>query len=707
MNRHQTLKAYLLSFIIIISTVSIACGNSNGGGTEPGPGPGPTPPNPGPVINVTPNSLTKIDDQSILVSDFAQNLTKQSNTSLDYYLDYDCSPVYYDDIVMSSPISSNDTGQQSAPTNSGAATEESDFGFTDTNVQEQGVDEADLIKTNGKSLFVATYTGIDIFKAWPLVEFEKLTTYQTDHPVSALYLVNDQLITLSNTYHKSKSQKNDTQLKYSKRITRVEFIDISNPAKPILKRVKEIEGYYNNSRLVDGILHMVIPTYAHSTIKLETPDYSKLYKLACSENSSDQDELKKLIQEYKDKNEQIIQNITLADFLPWQGDGDNFAPIQTQVLDVEHVSFYSENDSKFTNLLGLISLDIDEARNEFYTYISGHAYQIYASKESIYLSNFDYHNQATRIHKFDIQSSDKLNDYVSSGAVAGYVNDQFSMSEYNDYFRIATTVGNIGSSDSYNNVYILDATKDGLPLVGAIENIAKTETIYAARFMGNRGYLVTFEKVDPFFVLDLTDPTNPSIEGELKMPGYSSYLHLLNEDYVIGLGKDAEDAGNFSWFQGLKLATFDVTNTSQPEIADERIIGGRNTESAALYDSHAFTFDRSSGLLALPLSYCEAGNGGSSIGQFRYNGVHLYGIDENGIIDDQGIIKLPNTSTEPLRTIIVGDNDQRGLYVIENQKIYLYDLNKNLNRINTLNLSNSFGLGNNLSNFWGCGNNWD
>ena len=174
------------------------------------------------------------------------------------------------------------------------------------------------------------------------------------------------------------------------------------------------------------------------------------------------------------------------------------------------------------------------------------------------------------------------------------------MDEYEQHFRIATTTRQVWDSDkmSSNNVYILD---DELDVVGELEDLAPGEKIYSVRFMGKKGYIVTFKKIDPLFVIDLSDHSNPLVLGKLKIPGYSDYLHPYDENHLIGIGKDTVEAADeltesrgldFGWYQGVKMAIFDVTDVENPIELHKVVIGDRGTDSPVLYDHKAFLFDR-------------------------------------------------------------------------------------------------------------------
>jgi uncharacterized secreted protein with C-terminal beta-propeller domain len=174
------------------------------------------------------------------------------------------------------------------------------------------------------------------------------------------------------------------------------------------------------------------------------------------------------------------------------------------------------------------------------------------------------------------------------------------MDEHGGYLRVATTAWNASAfaSQQSNNVYVLDQKLD---IYGRLQNLAPDESIYSARFMGSRCYLVTFKQVDPLFVIDLTDPAQPKVLGELKITGYSDYLHPYDENHIVGIGKET-DAG---LYQGVKISLFDVSDVANPKEIAKYEIGDRGTDSPVLYDHKAFLFDRSKNLLVLPVSVAE------------------------------------------------------------------------------------------------------
>ena len=263
--------------------------------------------------------------------------------------------------------------------------------------------------------------------------------------------------------------------------------------------------------------------------------------------------------------------------------------------------------------------------------------------------------ERTDIYKFSLSNSHPT--FVAMGDVPGSILNQYSMDENGPYFRVATTEHGWwnGTGEDSNNMFVFNSE---MSVVGSISNIAVGEQIYAARFVGNRAFLVTFRQIDPLFAVDLTDPANPTIVGQLTLPGYSNFLLPYDESHLIGIGKDviiAEDHsdGDVPWwdgaafFQGMKLAMFDVTDLHNPVLVHSVSIGDRGTESPALYDPHAILFDRQSNLLAFPVSIAQVQdpdpNDPSQWGETVFQGVQVYDVSsENGFVLRGDITQIPD-----------------------------------------------------------------
>ena len=276
------------------------------------------------------------------------------------------------------------------------------------------------------------------------------------------------------------------------------------------------------------------------------------------------------------------------------------------------------------------------------------------------------------VHKLSLQEG--IVKYENKGEVKGTLLNQFSLDEYQDYLRVATTMSLYGSKGQYlyNNVYVLD---DELEVVGTLEKLAPDERIYSTRFIGDRLYMVTFRNVDPLFVIDLSQPAEPKVLGQLKIPGFSNYLHPYDENHILGLGQDTE---NNQWggvtTSGLKVALFDISDVNNPKERATIIIGGRGTSSEALYEHKAFLFDADRKLVIFPVSEVKD-NKWEHVWQGVYVlrvkpdiGFVIQGKVTHGTYDPQQ--PYDTYSTQVRRAIYISDI----LYTISPKKIRMNDL---------------------------------
>jgi hypothetical protein len=365
--------------------------------------------------------------------------------------------------------------------------------------------------------------------------------------------------------------------------------------------------------------------------------------------------------------------------------------------------YYSDVPDYFYMYTTIMAINTqnDDQEPTYETILLGASSNLYVSLNSIYLTfpvwgeyvgNF----QKTSIHRIHIDGAEI--EPIASGEVPGMVLNQFSMDEYDGYFRVATTTY---EETSRNNIYVLDV--NDLSIVGSLEDLARGETIYSARFMGERGYLVTFEKTDPLFVIDLSDPYNPEILGELKMPGYSNYLHPYDENYLIGIGKEAVEAEewDFAWYQGLKIALFNDRDVNNPvEVGNPYVIGDRGTDSPALWDHKAFLFDKSRNLLVIPVLVAEIDESEypekvppDAYGKPVWQGAYIFHISPDAGLSLEGRITHIENLGDPEqdyyfyspfsieRSLYIGDV----LYTISDAKIKMNSL-ENLDYINEVEL---------------------
>ncbi|MFC1950785.1 beta-propeller domain-containing protein [Chloroflexota bacterium] len=461
--------------------------------------------------------------------------------------------------------------------------------YLGTNNQVVGVDEADIIKTDGEYIYYTVGTVVYIVKAYPAVGTELVSEIELDGGVSQMYVNGDRLVLFEGGgcygywYYDCYSYAADAGIK---------IYDISNRANPVLIRDISTDGNYTSSRMIGDYVYVITNDWIFDEEgQVELPEI-------CIDGS-------------------VIE------------------------IDVQDIYYSDVADSGygFTTVMAL-NVQYDLIEPSYATMLLGSAGNVYVSTDNIYITLQQYTNdgEVTQIHRFSVDGPDV--SYTACGQVPGKLLNQFSMDEHNGYFRVATTVGRVSksSSDSMNNLYVLDMD---LQVVGTLEDLAPGESIYSTRFMGSRCYLVTFKKVDPFFVIDLSDPYNPEVLGELKITGYSDYLHPYDENHVIGIGKEtiAAEEGDFAWYQGVKISLFDVTDVSDPVEIDKYEIGDRGTDTPVLHDHKAFLFDRERNLLVMPVMIAEVEDGDNSpnaYGRPVWQGAYVFDISVDAGIDLKG-----------------------------------------------------------------------
>jgi uncharacterized secreted protein with C-terminal beta-propeller domain len=234
------------------------------------------------------------------------------------------------------------------------------------------------------------------------------------------------------------------------------------------------------------------------------------------------------------------------------------------------------------------------------------------------------------VHKFALHPGGAAPDYAASGVVKGRILNQFAMDEHNGVFRIATTNGRVPNPNVYSTISTLKEQGSQLIELGRIDHLAPTEDIRSARFRGDVGFVVTFKKTDPLFVLNLADPSAPTVEGELKIPGFSTYMHLMDEDHLLTMGYDADDQGAFAWFQGIQLQIIDVADLTNPWLQHKEVIGTRGSTSEAATNHLAFTYFKARDLLAVPMTVCEEGGGGQYGDLMTFSGLLVYRVTVDG-----------------------------------------------------------------------------
>jgi uncharacterized secreted protein with C-terminal beta-propeller domain len=337
----------------------------------------------------------------------------------------------------------------------------------------------------------------------------------------------------------------------------------------------------------------------------------------------------------------------------------NGRQMQTVATRVFH-SDISDRAFSYTTILALDTNQNNPAPT-VETYLLGTSSTIYVSLTNIFLTQPTWDaTQETAIHRVSISQTDIK--YEATGMVPGHVLNQFSMDENGGYFRVVTSNYDFGGSQT--NLYVLNLAMNR---VGKLEGLSPGETFYAARFMGDRAYLVTFKRLDPLFVVDLQNPSKPSLLGQLNVTGVSDYLQPYDSGHLIGIGKSAIDVAweNAALFQGLKLSLFDVSNPSSPTDMSDFTVGDRGTDSPALTDQKAVLFDRTLNLLVLPAEV--VGQIPQSLSSTVYSGPIFQGAYVFQVTLQSGIV-LRGSITHILNGELPGYNNSayyvtRSLYI--------------------------------------------
>ena len=500
---------------------------------------------------------------------------------------------------------------------------DSSVDYSETNVQVEGVDEPDIVKTDGTYLYTLADQTLYILKAYPSGEAAILSkiSFDDDISISNFFINDDYLIVFGSSYnypilYKSfietdtiNSEETSEEDSWEVSSSVIKIYDVSVKENPELVKNIEIDGTYFDSRMIGNYVYVVSSEYSYYIYR----NYNGNYTLNVPEITID-DDTKKIPcdQIYYIDTPEIVDTMT------------HIVSVNLENLDVNEKSF----------LIG-ISENMYMSENNIYLVYTSYNYDTYSPVGV--RSSYDY-EESTKIHKIQVDSGEI--NYITKGEVDGRILNQFSMDEHNNFFRIATTKGWSWDEEnpSSNNIYILS---DNLEQVSALEGIAEGEQIYSSRFLGDKAYLVTFKKTDPFFTIDLSDPYNPQILGYLKIPGYSNYLHPYDETHIIGIGKDTIESGNpdFAWYQGIKIALFDVTDFENPVEVDKIIIGDRGTDSPALTDHKAFLFDKEKELLVIPVSLYEISQEtkdeydefpGHDYGEFTFQGAYVLKLNLDG-----------------------------------------------------------------------------
>ena len=504
--------------------------------------------------------------------------------------------------------------------------------YSTTNIQVEGVDEADFVKNDGKHIYVLAQNKLVIVDAFPAAEAETLSTTIIDGRPRDIFVNGDRLIVFT---------EEDSQVmifpeyeympmsRYTQKTNALVY-DISDRKKPVQVSNFSINGNYFQSRMIGDYVYFIVkdsvyyssgvvdvPVIKRGSVKIMSPDIyyfdnpeqNYVFHTIASVNiKSEKINAKSFMMGYSD-NLYVSENniyITYRRNLPmlyYEAQREErfykvVVPnlpigVQDKIIAIKGSDLTSsEKWEKISSVLEDTYNNMTENEKQDYSTNVEKAVEEYETKLA-------QERDITVIQKININKGDI--EYRAKGEVPGSLLNQFSMDESGEHFRVATTsqIWTGRESKQYNNVFVMD---NELAIAGKLENIAPDERIYSTRFIGNRLYMVTFKRVDPLFVIDLSDPKEPKVLGELKIPGFSDYLHPYDENHIIGVGKEtADNQWGGTSIKGVKLSLFDVSDVNNPKQLDKYEIGTSGTDSEALRDHKAFLFDRKKNLLVIPV----------------------------------------------------------------------------------------------------------
>jgi uncharacterized secreted protein with C-terminal beta-propeller domain len=526
------------------------------------------------------------------------------------------------------PLASSDGARSVASSadqeNGAPAAPQAGVDYSGTNVQETGVDEPDMMKTDGRRL--VTMAGgrlriVDLAGERPAVTATLAIT--EPYQQAELLLAGDRVLVLhadepepgAERSAPVPSDEEDARSSLSPvpeaGRAQVSVVDIADLGAPKVVAEVKMDGSLVTARMVDGVARLVLR--------------SGPPRLGFSYPSGGQESVSRATE----ANRELVARSTVQDWLPtytYAEPARAEAAASGPLVGCDDVA--RPADFSGLDMVSVLSVDAEDPRPGPAATVLGAGELVYASSQNLYVTTTRWtgpvpledgsDNARTRpgivpgegttdIHKFSI--TDKVRtQYLASGRVPGRVLNQFSMSELSGDLRVATTSdgtsqGRDETGASESRVSVLRQEGEALNTVGSVDGLGKGERIYAVRFLGDRGYVVTFRQTDPLYVIDLADPTRPAVKGELKIPGYSAYLHPVGEHRLIGVGQEATEQGRPV---GTQVSLFEVSDPGSPARLAQAVLPRSHSE--AEFDHHAFLYWPSTGLTLLPVqSYGEVG----------------------------------------------------------------------------------------------------
>ncbi|PID21611.1 hypothetical protein CSV61_07865 [Sporosarcina sp. P3] len=520
-----------------------------------------------------------------------------------------------------------------------------------TNQQVAGVDEADTVKTDGDFLYdVLNGDGLmitDIRNPNEMVRASK-TDFTDGFYANQLYVDQDKVVVIGGQNLDAPTSNMDMKITEDRimpmqQLSVIRVYDVTDRTNPKLIRETGAEGYVIGTRKIGQFVYMVTNNQPFLWYDHPTP-----------------------------AEDQLLPTVY-----------DSATNQQAQPLALDKISILPGAMEPSYSIITTLDIESGERSGVDTKAYLGSGEQLYMSADHLYLTSTNYQDNqqsTSEVFKFSLEKTHV--HFLQTAQLRGTILNQFSMDEHNGYFRTVTTEGNLWDerNKAKNHLFILD---ENMKQVGSVENLAVNERIYSARFLGDKAYMVTFRETDPLFVMDVADPTNPKVLGELKIPGFSNYLHPLDEGHLIGFGyetiakKNPQGGAPIIQTGGMKISVFDVTDFANPKETASEIIGGQGTYSSVQHDHHALFIHPTRNLFGFPISVYEQSQR-ENILDLQSTGAMIYEITaERGIVQTADLTK-PMTNdymdweTEIQRLVYSGNS----LYTISVNEINSYTLDQ-------------------------------
>jgi hypothetical protein len=559
--------------------------------------------------------------------------------------------------------------------------------YSGTNNQEAGVDEADLVKTDGERIYLVDGSGLHLFAVPEYGELDpaSLTPIEGSPTELLLDAEHGRAAVFSMVYVDQLPEEHPLRAQIATGdergsmpwrtwgLSKVTILDVRDAEEPKVEREVWLEGWYQTARRTGTTARVILNGH------INVPGVDDWWSYAYEDDGSPRAEL-----EIRSILAAKIRAADLVDLIPraYVRGADGGIEPRSLVGEGCRDFFYPEDSAgRGTTSILSFALDGDAPTFDTETIVSNWA-TVYASTDRLVLAEQTWDwwwpyreiepgelfTPSTNLHAFDV-SEDGATSYVGSGRIDGTVINQFALDEQDGYLRVAATtrpwrMWSEAEQDPppppESHVYVLEEGAEGLDVIGHVGGIAPGEQIFSARFDGDRGFMVTFEQTDPLFTLDLSDPTDPRVVGELDVFGFSTYLHPIEGDRLlaIGVGGD-EDGANWE----TQVSMFDASDFAAPALMDtERLTSEGWGWSEALYEHKAFTYFAPKGLLAVPISSYEMVGTGEETTYTYHAKLELLEVGEDGFarrgaVDHSGFYDDGNwwTSVDIRRSIFMGD----------------------------------------------------